>query len=88
MLIASGDVLCDGSVTGGVFSGIRPGQGGERHKNKKPRQKPRKKLQSPLTNGKMYAKMIFHTVGVCRQGILIQHGHLTTEYGGCQEISL
>ena len=31
--------------------------------------------------------MTFHTVGVCRCGILTQHGHLTTEYGGCQAAS-
>lgn len=57
-------------------------------KTKKPRQKPRKNPKIPLTNKKVCAKMVFHTVGVCRCGILTQHGHLTTEYGGCQETSL
>ena len=30
-------------------------------KNKKPRPKPRKNLQIPLTNGERYDKMAFHT---------------------------
>lgn len=61
---------------------------GEGNKNKKPRHEPRKKRQNPLTNGEEYDKMVIHTVGVCRHGILTQHGYITTEYGGCQDASL
>ena len=60
----------------------------ELYKNKKPRPKPRKNRQNPLTNGEEYDKMIFHTVGVCHHGILAQHGYITTDYGGCQDTSL
>ena len=34
-------------------------------KNKQSEVKPRKNTNHPLTNGGQYAKMVFHTVGVC-----------------------